>query len=206
MTTESVIDLVTNCENKPSGGSVDELLDVAASVDGLLELANALEKAPRPWSARLIVLAANRLATSGSAEAARLPSAAFDLLKIVGPIGDWSASAGCLNLMKTLAEDHRIEPRDDADRLALLDVLWQCASGEHPNARSASIDFLAGLMDFGRPRSVLGVEGLRSVRLKAERLSSTSSSNDARRDLGELAAMARAAETSDDDRDGDPVE
>ena len=148
------------------------------------------------------MLAAIRLAAADSPEAARLQSTAFDLLKIVGSVDDWSASAGCLDLMKRLAEDRHIEPRDDADRAALVGVLWQCARDEHPNARAASIHFLAALIDFGQPRSVLGVEGLRSVRLKAERLSATSSSADARRDLGELAALAQEAETFYDGRDG----
>lgn len=199
MTIERVIDIVRQSDNEPPAESIDELLAAAASVDGLIALTNALSESPRPWSARLIALAAIRLAAADSSEAARLPATAFDLLKIVGPIDDWSASAGCLDLMKRLAEDHHIEPRDDADRLALLDVLWQCARDDHPNARSASIHFLAALIDFGRPRSVLGVEGLRSVRLKAEHLGSTSSSAGARRDLGELAALATEAETSDDE-------
>ncbi len=165
MMTESAIDVVGQYEVEPPSGNVDELLEAASSVDGLIDLTSALRESPRPWSATLIVLAALRLAaTDVPSEAARLSSTAFDILKIVRPINDWPASAGCLDLMKGLAADRRLKPRDDTDRVALLEVLWQCASGEHPNARSAAVYALEAIYDFGDIAGLLGDDGVQELR------------------------------------------
>ena len=156
-------------EAEPPQEAIDQILAAAQSFDGLSELITALSEYPRPWSARLITLAAIRMARAESATADQLSQMAFDLLGIVGKINDWSASGGCLDLIKCLVEDHGLECRDSSDRLALLDALWQCVTAAHPNARSTTIHTLEWIDDFGGLAGLLGHGGVHELRRRIQK-------------------------------------
>ncbi|MGH9223341.1 MAG: hypothetical protein ACRD2W_06055 [Acidimicrobiales bacterium] len=164
MSIEEAAHTVRRSDSEPTPDAIDRILEVARSFDGLMSLTTALGESPRPWSARLITLAAIRMARADSATTVQLSPMAFDLLKIVGRIDDWPASAGCLDLVKLLVEDQGLEPRDGADRLSLLDLLWRSLAAEHPNARSAAVHTLEAIYDFGDLARLLGDDGVREMR------------------------------------------
>lgn len=193
-----VVESLSYFDSEPPGCVIDELLEAGGSLDEMSEMLAALMRSPKVWSARLLGLPAVRLVRDDPGAAEALAPRVLDVIGVVQPLGDWSASSGWLGVLGVLAEGGHLRPRSRAEQQVIVDLLRSCLSDGHPNARSAAVQFLEILIDFGHPSGVLGDQGAQDLRRVAEGLILTSGSPGHAGDLTEmvelLGSIDRAAE------------
>lgn len=167
MTLDEAVQVIADSPTEPPADVVEHVLHTAQSLDGLLVLIDALKKSPRPWSARLILLAAIRLATADSVDHTHLSELSFDLLKIVTPLAEWSADSGCLDLLSSLNDNPDFPDLQPHRREAVQDLFTRAIRSDHPNAWIAASGCLEQIVDFGQPWKVLSTDAIRSLRDEA---------------------------------------
>lgn len=197
MRSQNARDLFLRYESEPPSDVVMGLLKDAETLGGVRSLVHASIETTRPWTVHVAQLALGRIMWSDDVESAQLTALALDLAESVLRLNDWSAHAGCVDLLKVLVDRFGGAPiRHERDRQTILDLLLASLRSSHPNARAAPVGFLAALVDFGQPIRTLDVEGIRSLRLEAELQIKVMTVQDQIDDLVEFVALTREATAS----------